>query len=81
MGNIDEMIYGHMTQAELYAGISNAHDRINELTAENAKLREQLAEALDMLVNVHDLCNLDEEWAGKVAMVLAKNGIVSNDTP
>lgn len=57
-------------------------DKVNQLTAENAKLREQLAdcdvkleEAIDMLVNVYDLGNLDEEWAGNVAMVLAKNDI------
>ena len=55
-------------------------ETIDELTAENAKLRAELAdcdvkleEAIDMLVNLYDLGNLDDEWMGKGAMVLAKN--------
>lgn len=48
--------------------------------AVNAKLRAELAdcdvkleEAIDMLVNLYDLGNLNDEWMGKVAMILAKN--------
>ena len=61
--------------AQLHARLEEAAQAHQRLVAENTDLRERLEEALDMLVNVYDLCSLDEEWAGNVAMVLAKNDI------
>lgn len=65
-------------------GMQTANDKmlaeLSHTKDENAKLRAELAncdvkleEAIDMLVNLYDLRNLNDEWMGKVAMILAKN--------